>query len=145
MSKHKIIAVLMAPFLAIAGFIAAGYFADSEAPMRALILETECRLSANDCELKTLGLTVKLSSRDVIEVGRSINVQLNSSEKLNDVLISLENKKQQGQPYRLNEKENNQWRGSVEIAEDTKLNRLRLRLVIDWQKNIYFADEKITL
>jgi len=145
MSKHKIIAVLMAPFLAIAGYIAAGYFSDNEAPMRALILEQECRLSANDCELKTLGLTVKLSSSDVIEEGRSINLQVNSSEKLNDVLISLANKKQTSQPYRLNEKENNQWRGSVVIAEDTKLNKLRLRLVIDWQKKIYFADEKISL
>ena len=145
MSKHKIIAVLMAPFLAIAGFIAAGYFTDSEAPMRAFILERECRLSENSCELKTLGLTVGLSSSDVIEPGRSINIQLNSSEKLNDVLISLANKKQQSSPFRLNEKENNQWRGSVVIAEDTKLNKLRLRLVIDWQKNIYFADEKINL
>lgn len=145
MSKHKIIAILMAPFLAIGGFIVAGYFTENTTPMRTLILERDCRLSENDCELKTLGLTINISTSDMIEAGRSINMQVNSSARLNDVLVSLANKKQQSQPYRLNEKENNQWRGSVVIAEDTKLSKLRLRLVIDWQKNIYFADEKITL
>lgn len=145
MSKHKIIAILMAPFLAIGGFIVAGYFTENTTPMRTLILERDCRLSENDCELKTLGLTINISTSDMIEAGRSINMQVNSSARLNDVLVSLANKKQQSQPYRLNEKENNQWRGSVVIAEDTKLSKLRLRLVIDWKKNIYFADEKITL
>lgn len=135
----------MAPFLAIAGFIAAGYFTDNEAPMRALVLEGECRLAENNCELKTLGLTIKLSTSDEIEAGSSVNLQLDSNDKLSDAFITLENKKQQSQPYRLSEKENNQWRGSVFITEDTKLNKLRLRLVIDWQQNVYFADEKITL
>jgi len=145
MSKHKIIAVLMAPFLAIGGYIVAGYFTENTAPMRALVLEHDCRLAENDCELKTLGLTVNLSTNDAIEAGRSVNMQLNSSAKLHDVLISLANKKQQGQPFRLSEKENNQWRGSVVIDEHTKLNKLRLRLVITWQQNVYFADEKIKL
>lgn len=144
MSKHKTLAILMAPFLAIGGYIAAGYFTDNESMMRTLILEEECRLAANKCILKTPGLELSLSADKKLEAGSSVVISVNSSEKLNDVLVSFAAKKEQSRPHRLKEKENNSWRDSVLINKDVTINKLRLRLVVDWQKKVYFADEKIT-
>jgi len=143
MSKHKVLAVLMAPFLAIGGYIIAGYFVDNEPPMRAFVLEKECYLSKNKCVLKTLGLELKLSADQELQPGSSVNITVVSSAKLNDVLIELAEKKSQSQPGRLKEKEDNVWRGDIILSEKTDVSKLMLRLVVNWQDNIYFADEKI--
>ena len=143
MSKHKILAILMAPFLAIGGYIAAGYFVNNEPPMRAFILEKDCYLSEKQCVLKTPGLELKLSTEQALQAGSSVNVTVVSSAKLNDVLIELAEKKSQSQPERLTEKEGNVWRGDIILNEKVNVGKLMLRLVVNWQDNIYFADEKI--
>jgi len=143
MGKHKMIAFVMAPFLAVSGYIAAGYFVENEAPMRAFILEEDCYLSKNQCVLKTLGLELKLSADQMLQAGSSVNLSVTSSAKLNDVLIALAEKNSQSQPGRLKEKEAYVWRGEFTLNESADVSKLRLRLVVNWQDNIYFADEKI--
>ena len=133
----------MAPFLAIGGYLVAGYFVDNEPPMRAFVLEENCYLSKNQCVLKTLGLELKLSADQELQAGSSVNMTVVSSSKLNDVLIELAEKKSKSQPGRLKEKEDNVWRGSIILSEKASVDKLMLRLVVNWQNNIYFADEKI--
>lgn len=145
MSKHKILAILMAPFLAIGGYIAAGYFSETTPPVRTLIIEDDCDLANNHCVLKTAGLQLELSADQALHTEHSVTITMKSSEKLNDVLVSLAAKKQQSSPFRLQKQDNNNWTGEVLIDEKTDRNKLMLRLVIDWQGQLYFADEKAKL
>lgn len=145
MNRHKRLAILMAPFLAIAGYIAAGYISEPpEPPMRALVMESDCRIVESDCVLQTLGLTLKLSADRKIEAGQSVNIKMISSSKLDDALISFAGKKQESRPHRIQEKENNFWQERVFIENNVDAKRVSLRLVVGWQGNTYFADEKIT-
>lgn len=143
MSKHKIIAILMAPFLAIGGYIAAGYFASPGPPMRTFVAEQGCDLVNNRCELQTPGLTLKVSVDSVLHSGESVAVTVKSSESINDAVFSLAEKNQQDMPVRLQRKEDGLWRGEFFINENHRADKLRLRLVIDWNKQVYFADEQI--
>ncbi|MDH5518536.1 MAG: hypothetical protein OEY36_12080 [Gammaproteobacteria bacterium] len=144
MNRHKKLAILMAPFLAVAGYIIAGYMVDApEPPMRALVMEKDCRITAADCLLQTLGLSLNLSADQKLEAGQSVTIKMTSSEKLDDALISFAGKKQQSRPHRLYEKEENIWQESVFIESDVDTKQLYLRLVVGWQGSIYFADEKI--
>jgi len=144
MGKHKIIAFVMAPFLAIAGYIAAGYYAaEKEPPMRVLLAENKCNISAGDCVLDTLGLKIKLKSSADIQAGQPLLITLNSSEIIDDALISIAEKKHQSQPQRMKKKENGDWQAQVNIDEKSNANKLMLRLVVVWNGNAYFADETI--
>jgi len=144
MGKHKLIAVVMAPLLAVAGYIAAGYYADSkESPMRVLVAEKKCNISADDCVLDTLGLKIKMKSSAAIQAGEALTISLNSSEPIDDVLISIAEKKQTSQPQRMKKKEDGIWQAQMNIAESTNSKKLMLRLVLVWKGNAYFADEVI--
>ena len=143
MNRDKKIAIYMAPFLAIAGYIGAGYWPDDEPAMRTLVLQNECRLAENNCVLKTSGLELKLSADQKLVADDSVNVAISSSSKLGDVLVSFAAKGKDSRPHRLKEKEENLWRGKVFIKRDIDEKQLRLRLIVDWQGKIYFADEKI--
>jgi len=144
MGKHKIIAFVMAPFLAIAGYIAAGYYAaDKEQPMRVLVAENKCNISAGDCVLDTLGLKIKLKSSSELQAGLPVLITLNSSKEIDDVLISIAEKKQQSLPQRMKKKESGAWQTQININEKNNINKLMLRLVIVWNGDAYFADETI--
>lgn len=145
MNKHKRLAILMAPFLAIAGYITAGYLSETpEAPMRALVMEGECRIAESDCVLQSPGLELRLSADQKLAAGQSVNIKIISSTKLNDALISFAGKKQESRPHRLKEKEENNWLESVFIESNIDAKQVYLRLIVDWQGNVYFADEKIS-
>lgn len=143
MNRDKKIAIYIAPFLAVAGYIVAGYWPDDEPEMRTLVLQNECRIAENNCILKTSGLELKLSTDQKLVADESVNVAINSSSKLGDVLVSFASKGKDSQPHRLKEKEQNLWRGNVFIERNVDEKQLRLRLIVDWQGKIYFADEKI--
>lgn len=144
MSRHKLIVAVMVPFLAIGGYIAAGYYADDQPPpMRTLELQNECRLVGEACVLKSAGLELRISADQKLAAGQSVNIEINSSSELDDALISFANKDQESRPHRLNKKENNQWKNSVFIENNVDVKQVSLRLIVGWQGNIYFADEKI--
>lgn len=134
----------MAPFLAIAGYIVAGYLSDSpEPPMRALVMEGDCRIVEADCVLHSPGLSLTLSAEQTLEAGQAVNIKMISSSKLDDALISFAGKKQQSRPHRLNEKAENHWQESVFIENNVDAKQAYLRLIVGWQGNVYFAEEKI--
>ena len=64
MNKHTRLAVILAPFLAIGGYIASGYFLDDtvHAPrLLTLNQEAPCNMLSTPCVLNATGLTFQLS------------------------------------------------------------------------------------
>lgn len=144
MSRHKLVVAVMVPFLGIGGYIAAGYYADGQPPpMRTLALQNECRLVESNCVLKSADLGLRLSSDQKLLSGKTVKIEVNSTEKLDDVLISFAGKKQTSIPHRLQEKDSNHWQGNVLIENNVDEKQVNMRLIVSWQGNMYFADENI--
>lgn len=64
MNKHTKMAILTAPFLAIGGYVASGYFLEKtvQAPrLLTLIQEAPCNMLDTPCVLKATGLTFQIS------------------------------------------------------------------------------------
>lgn len=134
----------MAPFLAIGGFIVAGYFGPNDTPpMRVLIAEDTCHLTEANCILKSAGIELELDSDQKPEAGKSITIVLKTKATLDDALISLAEKKQKSRPQRMKKKEDGSWQAQVIVDKNINIKKLMLRLVVGWNGNIYFADEKI--
>lgn len=67
MNKHTRVAVILAPFLAIGGYIASGYYLDEkvrEPRLLTLNQEAACDMSTIPCVLKATGLTFQLSHQN---------------------------------------------------------------------------------
>ena len=143
MNRHKLAAILMTPFLAIAGYFAAGYFFEQKPPMRTLISENECRILENACVLKTAGLAITLGADKTLHAGESSTVQLISSAKIDDVLVSFAAKNEKSQPFRLKESEPNHWSAVVKVSDQANSDKLQLRLLTGFNGAIYFAEENI--
>ncbi|MDH5424784.1 MAG: hypothetical protein OEY29_07325 [Gammaproteobacteria bacterium] len=144
MSRHKLVVAVMVPFLGIGGYIAAGYYADGKPPpMRTLVLQDECRLVAADCLLKSADLELRLSAGQKPEAGRTVKIEMHSTAKLDDALISFAGKKQNSIPHRLQEKQPNMWQGKVLIESNVDEKQVNMRLIVSWKGNMYFADENI--
>lgn len=70
MNRHTKVAIVIAPFLAIGGFIAADYYGNYKAAQETIIhqlkVEGECKLEQNQCTLSGGGLVLKLSNSNGI-------------------------------------------------------------------------------
>lgn len=134
----------MAPFLAVGGFIGAGYFSeDKEPPMLVLKAEQACRLAAASCVLNSAGIEIKLKADRPAAAGASVQIELESSAGLDDVLISVTENDRSDQPQRMKKFDATHWGVQAQMPEKLDPDKLSLRLVLGWQGNIYFADERI--
>lgn len=144
MSRHKLIAIFMAPFLAVGGFIGAGYFSgDNEEPMLVLTAEHGCWLTAARCQLNSAGIELKLKTNQQLTATTSVTIELESSVALDDILISVAEKNQKSQPQRMKKQDDSHWSVQAQMPETVDPEKLTVRLVVGWQGKIYFADESI--
>lgn len=143
MNKHKIIAIVMVPVLAAGGYIAAGYFANPEPPMRTFVADQGCKLAISQCVLVTPGLQLIVTISKPLQAGSTIPIMVETTAEINDVIISLADKNKQDAPVRLRKKAENKWQGDFFLGDLSDVKNLSLRMVVDWNNQVYFVDEKI--
>ncbi|MEE9327076.1 MAG: hypothetical protein V3U71_07245 [Cocleimonas sp.] len=91
MNKHKMIAILIAPFLALGGYILADIYstnkdADSD---KKLFVTDVCRPVTDQCEILGVGMEMHLKFEVTPRIQRLLPIRLSSKTSLDDVAISL--------------------------------------------------------
>lgn len=144
MNKHQKIAVIVAPFLAIGGYVATDYYVqykNSARKLYKLSLTNACNFAKNNlCELAGGGLILKLSDTN----GKTRVV---SNYPLDMVTISVLNEKSEESIYRMEiENDRQHWvvmrNNSIDVAPLSSSVTLRISAAI---KNAFYLSEfKVT-
>lgn len=139
MNKHQKLAILIAPFLIIGGYVAADYYmlAKQEAVLQQQIhrfeLSAPCNLHTQYCHLKTGALELQLSLNQSKQ-----QLRLRSNHALDGATISLNRNK--AKPL-YKEHDPLHWQMTTD-ANGTTLNKLRLATSVN--KVFYFAEINLT-
>lgn len=135
MNKHTKTALIIAPFLAIGGYIAAGYYADiqiNKERILALSYEGECQIKQSNCMLSNGQLQVRLSQT-------AVSIDLATTHPIDYAVISLVDNDNKEKLYRLKQTTNRlNWRLAVSPLEMRSAEKLRLLLTIS--KTSYLAE-----
>lgn len=137
MNKHTKVALIIAPFLAIGGYIAAGYYADKQINKeRFLPLSTqdECQIKQQSCLLSNGQLQVRLSQT-------TTGIQLATTHPIDHVVISLVSANNQEKLYPLKQANDNDrlnWQLNADQFAHKQAEKFRLLLTIS--KSSYFAE-----
>jgi hypothetical protein len=130
MNKHTKIAVLIAPFLAIGGYVASGYYLDSIADKEQLLklkLEAPCNLIQSPCKLTADHLLLELSLKDN-------RLSLATSHPLNQATVSILNTADNESVHRLTTADKgHKWQSKESVltaSSTTKNATVRIHAVI---------------
>lgn len=139
MNRHKKIAIIVAPFLAIGGYVATDYYAQykrSAQQLYKLSVTNNCDLANNRCELTGGGLTLRLSATN----GKTKMV---SSHPLDMVTISVLNAGSGESVYRMEtESDHKHWIVVRDISNDKAGSSLPLTMRISAAvEDAYFISE----
>ena len=102
MNKHSKLAILIAPILAVIGYIAADYYEEYQAKQEKifqLVSDTPCYILAHKCVLKAGEFKVSIYDEHGVTT-------VNSTFPLDDATLFLVNSHDQGHPYPLSMKDN---------------------------------------
>ncbi len=132
MNKHTKLAVMLAPFLAIGGYIASGYYVDEQNKKeRFLKLESqgECKILQGNCELTNGKFRLNISQKEGI-------THLATTHPIDHAVISLVLDNQQEKLYKLVEnKDRFNWQTKTDLSDKSKI-----RLLITISKTSYLAE-----
>lgn len=138
MNKHTKIAVIIAPFLALGGYIAAGYYADTQMKKEHVLLlssQGRCQIEQGNCILHNGQLRVNLSQT-------TTGITLATTHFINHAVISFVDASNKEQLYRLKKTSNPlNWKLSIhqfDAIKYTQAKKLRLLLIIN--KASYLAE-----
>ena len=135
MNKHQKLAIIIAPFLIIGGYVAADYYAvakeRAELQGKAIQfdLEKPCDLHTTPCILHQGNAKMK-----IVAIPSSNQLSLLSNYPIEGATISLDGGKPQ--PF-LMERDRNHWRTNIENIPSKPT---QLRLATSINKMFYFAD-----
>jgi len=132
MNRHTKIAITVAPFLAIGGFIASGYYVDAQNKKeRFLKLEPqgECKIEQGDCELSNGKFRLNLAQKSGI-------THLATTHPIDNAVISLVQANNQEKLYKL---EQNKTRLNWQVKTDLS-SKSKVRLLITISKTSYLAE-----
>lgn len=145
MNRHKRIAILVAPFLAIGGYIAADYFQQQQQSdkMPQLVAIGDCRPLEKNCRLQAGNIKLNITM-DTLKQGAPLSFQLESSVPLDDVLIALTEGNNDAMPLRMESDQRGVlWRINLLPATPVNPKKLLLRLVVTYKDHNYFAELKL--
>ncbi len=135
MNKHTKTALIIAPFLAIGGYIVAGYYADIQINKErtlALSPQGECQIKQGNCILSNGQLQVRLSQT-------AIGIDLATTHPIDHAVISFVNADHKEKLYRLKQTTNRlNWQLTASQREMRSAEKLRLLLTIS--KTSYLAE-----
>lgn len=138
MNRHTKIAIFIAPFLVVGGYIAADYFAQEQTKSKnlfALTLDGRCNLLSSPCIVKNKQLTVTLSNKHNI-------TKIESSRPLEKVLLSFVDKDKKETHYQMKAAANKQhWHSETLALPLLKQSpELKIRLIGFVNKGYYFSE-----
>ena len=161
MNRHTKIAIFMAPFLAIAGYVISGYFFSNKSPPENILqLVGQCQPSTQPCIVKSDKLTIHISFAHSPGLQKKIPVSITSSTAVEDVLLAIGNEQLNTMPvqfrpaqfearenktqYDQTHYDNTQWRANIQLNDAVNLKPLLLRLVVTYKGVLYFAEIPMT-
>lgn len=138
MNRHTKVAIFIAPFLVVGGYIAADYYAQEKAKSRNLFelsLEGQCNLLRNSCILKNKQLTLTLSNKNNI-------TQIETNHPLEEIAISFVDKDNKEIRYQMTANNNKQSWYSETLASSLlrQSPELKIRLISLVNKAYYFSE-----
>lgn len=138
MNKHTKMAIIIAPFLIVGGYIAADYYAqeqDKSKNIFQLSLEGQCDLTRNPCILSNTQLTLTLSDRDGV-------TKIDSDHPLEEVILSFVNDYNKEIRYKMKSDESQQyWQAKTEASSLLSQSaELKMRLISIVNNGYYFSE-----
>lgn len=138
MNRHTKIAIIIAPFLIVGGYIAADYYAEEQNKNKNLFklrVQGQCNLSIKPCRLSYEQLLLTLSNHDGI-------TQISSNHPLDKLTFSLVESNHNEITYQMSyQKDKKHWQADTEISEWLKhSSKLKLRLIATLNKGFYFSE-----
>lgn len=138
MNKHTKMAIIIAPFLIVGGYIAADYYAqeqDKSKNLFQLSLEGQCDLTRNPCILSNTQLTLTLSDRDGM-------TKIESNHPLEEVILSFVNDYNKEIRYKMKSGEDQQyWKAKTEASSLlSQSSELKMRLISIVNNGYYFSE-----
>ena len=138
MHKHTKMAIVIAPFLIVGGYIAADYYAqeqDKSKNLFQLSLEGQCDLTKNPCILSNAQLTLTLSDQYGV-------TRIESNHPVEEMILSFVNDYNKEIRYKMKSDENQQyWQAKTEASSLLgQSSELKMRLISIVNNGYYFSE-----
>ena len=138
MNKHTKMAIFIAPFLIVGGYIAADYYAEDQAKTKTLFelsLNEHCNLLNSACTLSNKQLTLTLSHQNGV-------TQIESNHPLEEVTLSFVDKNNKEISYQMNGKKNKQhWQAITQASSLLRqTSELKIRLISIINGGYYYSE-----
>lgn len=143
MNKHKMIAILIAPFLALGGYILADIYstnkdADSD---KKLFVTGVCKPVMNQCEILGVGLEMHLKFEVTPKIQRLLPVRLSSKRSLDDVAVSLVISGVEQEPMKMRNIDGKKnWVIDLMPFEKITPDNLMVRLVVSYKAALHLVE-----
>jgi len=144
MNKHTTIAILMAPFLALGGYILADIYSKNNEETdtdKKLVITNECRPVDNQCEILGVGMEMRLRFESVPSYQRLLPIELISETSLDDVALSLVIAGNELAPVKMQDTGGKK-RWTIEVLPDStpSASNIRVRLAVSYKAALHLAD-----
>jgi hypothetical protein len=138
MNRHTKIAIFIAPFLIVGGYIAADYYDEEQKKNKNLFklkVQGQCNLSVKPCQLSNKQLLLTLTDKNGI-------TELKSSHALEQVSFSFLDNNHKETVYQMDyQTDKKQWQAKTEVSDLlSHTPKLKLRLIATVNKGFYFSE-----
>lgn len=146
MNKHKTVALFMAPFLALGGWILADIYgtgsSDDITKDKRLVVTQECKPLENQCEILGIGLKLNLQFKAAPSYQRLLPITLTSEKNsLDDVSMSLLIDGEEMPPVKMKQVGDKQhWEAQLMPFATVNKHNLKIRLVVSYKAALHFAE-----
>jgi len=151
MNRHITIAIFMAPFFAIAGYVISGYFFSNETPPANILQPVgKCQPSIQPCVVESDQLRIQINFAHSPALQKAIPVSIVSSTAVEDVLLAIGNEQVNTMPVQFHPRDDKthydktQWQANILLNDSVNLKQLILRLVVTYKGVLYFAEIPMT-
>ncbi|MDH5572468.1 MAG: hypothetical protein OEY89_11935 [Gammaproteobacteria bacterium] len=143
MNKHKRTAIIIAPFLAIGGFILADYFQPPpDKPAVFFTQQGNCDLK-QACQLDTDDLQLHLTYSGQMQANKNILVKIQTSVAVENILLALSDENKNSTPSKLTpSNDQKQWQQQYFIGPALDIQSLVLQMVVTYNGVPHFAEIK---
>ncbi len=146
MSKHKTVAIFMAPFLVLGGWILADIYSNNSnndlTKDKKLIVTNNCKPLENKCEILGIGLKLNLSFKAPPSYQRLLPITLVSEQNsLDDVSMSLLIGGKEMPPMKMKQiGDKKNWQADLMPFATVNKDNLKIRLAVSYKAALHFAE-----
>ena len=147
-NKHKYVAIIVAPILAIGGYGLADLYMTSKEEVNYLKLfpKGDCVPTQSACEVEGPGITVFVTFDEQPSQGQQLPVTVTSMTRLDDVGLSLVNAGQETAPVGATaDSERKVWQTRSNLVHINTSEPIKLRLAISEKGNVHLGEIPLRL